>query len=219
MPENAMPVEVWSDVVCPWCCIGRAYLRQALAEFENGDSVEVTWRSFELDPGAPAVATASLAEQLGGKYGASPAEIEAMFAGVTARAAAVGLDFRFDQAQSGNTVDAHRLLHLARERGLQDALKDRLFTAYFTEGEAIGDPATLARLAAQVGLDPAEVDEVLATDRYLAEVRADEAEARAMQVSAVPFFVIDGRYAVPGAQPVEVLVGALRQAWAERETS
>jgi predicted DsbA family dithiol-disulfide isomerase len=219
MPENVMPVEVWSDVVCPWCCIGRAHLQQALAEFENGGSVEVTWRSFELDPGAPAVATASLAEQLGSKYGGSPAEIEAMFAGVTARAAAVGLDFRFDRAQSGNTVDAHRLLHLAREHGQQDALKDRFFTAYFTEGEAIGDPATLARLATQVGLDPSEVADVLATDRYLAEVRADEAEARAMQVSGVPFFVIDRRYAVPGAQPVEVLVGALRQAWAEREAS
>ncbi len=105
-----------------------------------------------------------------------------MFAGVTARAATVGLDFRFDRAQSGNTVDAHRLLHLARESGQQDALKDRFFTAYFTEGEAIGDPGTLARLAKEVGLDPTEVDDVLATDRYLDEVRADEAEARALQV-------------------------------------
>ena len=212
-----MPVEVWSDVVCPWCCIGRAHLQQALAEFENGDDVEVTWRSFELDPGSPAVATESLSDQLARKYGGGPADIDAMFAGVTARAAAVGLDFRFDKAQSGNTVDAHRLLHLARETGQQDELKDRFFTAYFTEGEAIGDPVTLARLAKQVGLDPAEVDDVLATDRYLDDVRADEAEARAMQVSGVPFFVIDRRYAVPGAQPTEVLVGALRQAWAERE--
>jgi predicted DsbA family dithiol-disulfide isomerase len=219
MPENVMPVDVWSDVVCPWCCIGRAHLKQALAEFEHGDSVAVTWRSFQLDPGAPTVATGSLAEQLAGTFGGSPAEIEAMFAGVTARAAAVGLDFRFDRATSGNTVDAHRLLHLARESGRQDALKERFFTAYFTEGEAIGDPATLARLATQVGLDRSEVDDVLATDRYLAEVRADEEQARALQVSGVPFFVIDRRYAVAGAQPAEVLVGVLQRAWAEREAS
>jgi predicted DsbA family dithiol-disulfide isomerase len=217
MPENVMPVEVWSDVVCPWCCIGRAHLQAAIAEFEH--PIDVTWRSFELDPSAPTIATASLAEQLGRKYGGTPADIEAMFAGVTARAATVGLDFRFDQAQSGNTVDAHRLLHLARESGQQDALKDRLFTAYFTEGEAIGDPGTLARLAKEVGLDQTDVDDVLASERYLDEVRADEAEARALQVSGVPFFVIDRRYAVAGAQPTQVLVGAMRQAWAEREAS
>ena len=219
MPQHVMPVEVWSDVVCPWCCIGRAHLQAALAEFEHGTSVEVTWRSFELDPGSPRVATTPLAEQLQRKYGGTSADIEAMFAQVTARAAAVGLDFRFDQAQSGNTVDAHRLLHLARVTGQQDALKERLFTAYFTEGEAIGDPETLARLAKEVGLDPLDVADVLATDRYLDEVRADEAEARALQVTGVPFFVIDRRYAVAGAQPTEVLVGALREAWAEREAS
>lgn len=219
MPQNVMPVEVWSDVVCPWCCIGRAHLLLALDEFEHGESVEVTWRSFELDPAAPAIATASLAEQLARRYGGTPADIEAMFAGVTARAAAVGLDFRFDRAQSGNTVDAHRLLHLARATGQQDQLKDRFFAGYFTEGEAIGDPETLARLAKEVGLDPSEVDEVLSTDRYLDEVRSDEAEARALQVTGVPFFVIDRRYAVAGAQPTAVLVGALREAWAEREAS
>jgi predicted DsbA family dithiol-disulfide isomerase len=219
MPPNVMPVDVWSDIVCPWCCIGRAHLNKALAEFEHAESVHVTWRSFELDPGAPPLATASLAEQLGSKYGGSPTEIEAMFAGVTARAATVVLDFRFDRAQSGSTVDAHRLLHLARQQGMQDALKDRFFTAYFTEGEAIGDPATLARLAVQVGLDPVDVEDVLATDRFLDDVRADEAQARAMQVSGVPFFVIDGRYAVAGAQPTEVLVGGLRRAWAERGAS
>lgn len=216
MPQNVMPVEVWSDVVCPWCCIGRAHLKAALTEFEHGDAVQVTWRSFELDPGAPRVATDSLAQQLQRKYGGTPADIEQMFAGVTARAASVGLDFRFHIAQSGNTVDAHRLLHLARATGQQDELKDRLFTAYFTEGEAIGDPDTLARLAKEAGLDPVEVADVLATDRYLDEVRADEAEARALQVTGVPFFVIDRRYAVAGAQPTEVLVGALREAWATR---
>ena len=214
-----MVVEVWSDVVCPWCCIGRAHLGLALADFEHADEVEVVWRSFELDPAAPAVQTESLAEQLAAKYGVGPDEVALMFDDVTERAAQLGLDFRFDIARSGNTVDAHRLLHLARESGLQDRLKARLFTAYFTEGQAIGDPATLARLAVEVGLDADEVAELLAGDRFVAEVRADEEEARALQVSGVPFFVIDRRYAVAGAQPPDQLLGALSRAWAERQAA
>lgn len=213
---DPMVVEVWSDVVCPWCCIGRAHLGIALAEFEHAADVEVVWRSFELDPSAPAVQTASLAEQLGAKYGVGPDQVAHMFDDVTERAASLGLDFRFDIARSGNTVDAHRLLHLARQAGLQDRLKGRLFTAYFTEGEPIGDPATLARLAVDAGLDPDEVAQLLAGDRFAAEVRADEQEARALQVTGVPFFVIDRRYAVAGAQPPDQLLGALRRAWTER---
>jgi len=211
-----MVVEVWSDVVCPWCCIGRAHLALALEDFEHADDVHVVWRSFELDPGAPAVQASSLAEQLGAKYGVGPDEVALMFDDVTERAAQLGLDFRFDIARSGNTFDAHRLLHLARESGLQDRLKGRLLTAYFTEGQAIGDRGTLSRLAVDAGLDADEVDDVLDGDRFAADVRADEQEARAMQVTGVPFFVIDRRYAVAGAQPPAQLLGALRRAWSER---
>ena len=213
-----LPVEVWSDVVCPWCRVGRAELQRALADFEHADDVELTWRSFELDPDAPAVRTESLVEQLSHKLGADADQVQAMFAGVAARGAEVGLDFRFDQARSGNTFDAHRLLHLAKAEGRQDDLKGRLFDAYFTEGEAIGDPHTLRRLAVEAGLDATAVDELLASDRFAAEVRADEAEARSLQVSGVPFFVIDRRYGVSGAQPAATLLSALQQAWHDRTT-
>ena len=211
-----LPVEVWSDVVCPWCCVGRAELQRALADFDHADAVSVTWRSFELDPEAPTTRTDSLVEQLSRKLGADTDQVQAMFAGVTARGAEVGLDFRFDQARSGNTFDAHRLLHLAQAEGKQDALKGRLFDAYFTEGEAIGDPDTLRRLAVEAGLDATAVDDLLATNRFAAEVRADEAEARSLQVSGVPFFVIDRRYGVSGAQSAATLLAALQQAWNDR---
>lgn len=213
-----MTVEVWSDVVCPWCCIGREHLALALAQFEHADDVDVLWRSFELDPGAPPVRTETLAEQLGAKYGVGPDEVASMFDDVTERAAQLGLDFRFDIARSGNTFDAHRLLHLARASGRQDALKGRLLRAYFSEGEAIGDHDTLVRLAEEAGLDGTEARAVLDGDRFADDVRADEAEARSLQVGGVPFFVIDRRYAVAGAQPPDQLLGALRRAWADRSS-
>lgn len=214
-----MVVEVWSDVVCPWCCIGRASLQAALADFEHAADVEVVWRSFELDPTAPAMQTESLADQLAAKYGVGPEEVAGMFDDVRERAVPLGIDLRFDIARSGNTFDAHRLLHLARATGHQDALKGRLFLAYFTEGEPIGDRGTLARLAVEVGLDPDQVAAVLDGDAFAEEVRADEAEARALQVTGVPFFVIDRRYGVAGAQPVAQLLGALRQAWSDRQAA
>jgi predicted DsbA family dithiol-disulfide isomerase len=211
-----MTVEVWSDVACPWCCIGRAHLQSALAEFEHAAEVEVVWRSFELDPTAPAVRVESLTDLLAAKYGVGPAEVESMFDDVRERAARLGLDFRFDLARAGSTFDAHRLLHLARALGQQDTLKGRLFRAHFTEGEAVGDPDTLARIAVEAGLPADSVAEVLASEAFADAVRADEAEARALQVTGVPFFVIDRRYAVAGAQPPEQLLAALQRAWDER---
>lgn len=219
MSEDTLPVEVWSDVVCPWCCIGRAHLSRALEEFEHADAVTVTWRSFELEPDAPATADESLAEHLAARFGIQASEVGPLFEDVSERAAALGLDFRFDIARTGSTFDAHRLLHLARETGLQDDLKGRLMAAYFSEGEAIGDPSTLARLSEEVGLDPVQVADVLATDRYAQAVRHDEADARALQVTGVPFFVIDGRYGLAGAQPAEQLLAVLRRAWSERQAA
>ncbi len=143
------------------------------------------------------------------------AKAEAMIEQMTGVAAVDGLDFRFDRIRSGNTFDAHRLIHLAGERGLGDAMKERFLRAYMTEGQAIGDREALAPLAIEVGLAEAEVREVLAGDRYTAEVRADEREAQALGISGVPFFVFDGRLGVSGAQPAEVLLGALQQAWSE----
>jgi predicted DsbA family dithiol-disulfide isomerase len=209
-------VDIWSDVVCPWCAIGEAHLDQALARFEHADEVSIVWHSFELDPGAPPVAEGSLVDALAKKYGRSRPQAQAMMDQVTQRAAGVGLDFRFDRARSGNTFDAHRLIHLGAARGRQREVMQRFFRAYFTEGEPIGDRAALERLAIDAGLDAAEVREVLASDRYADAVRADEDLARRMGTSGVPFFVFDGRLGVSGAQPPDVLLDVLRKAWTSR---
>ncbi|SHL31115.1 Predicted dithiol-disulfide isomerase, DsbA family [Pseudonocardia thermophila] len=211
-----MQIEIWSDVVCPWCAIGRARFNKALAAFEHRDEVQVRWRSFELDPQAPREPDGvDLVDHLATKYGIPREQALAMNQRVTESAAAEGLEFRLDRAQRGATFDAHRVLHLAADRGVQDAVKDRFFRAYFTEGARISDPDVLAELAAEAGLDAAEVREVLAGDRYAAQVRADQAQARAYGITGVPFFVLDRRYGISGAQPVELLASALQQAWAE----
>jgi predicted DsbA family dithiol-disulfide isomerase len=177
--------------------------------------VDVVWRAFELDPGAPPTRRGDLADRLAEKYGMTRHQALEANERMTATAAAEGLDFHFERAQSGNTFDAHRLLHYARSvgPGLQDALKERLFVAYFTEGAAIGDRETLVRLAGEVGLDPAACSVVLAGDRYADEVRADEREAAELGVTGVPFFVVDGRFGIPGAQDEDTILDVLRRAW------
>lgn len=207
-----MRIDVWSDVVCPWCAIGKAHLDQALERFESKGEVTIVWHSFELDPGAPPVAEGALVDALARKYGRSRAQAQAMMDQVAERGARAGLELRFDRARSGNTFDAHRVLHLAAERGRQTETLTRFFRGYFAEGEAIGDRPTLERLAADAGLDAAEVREVLASDRYADAVRADEETARRLGVSGVPFFVFDERLGVSGAQPPDVLLDVLRRA-------
>jgi len=210
-------VEIWSDVVCPWCYVGKRRFEAALARFPHAGEVDVEWKSFELDPGAKPTAElrGTHAEQLQAKFGRSRAEIDAMLDRVTRMAAGEGLDFRFDLNRGGNSFDAHRLLHLAKARGRQDAMKERLDRGTFTEGLAVSDHAELTALAVETGLDEAEVRDVLASDRYADAVRADEAEARALGISGVPFFVIDRRYGVSGAQPADLFVQGLTQAWGE----
>lgn len=210
-----MKVEIWSDVVCPWCYIGKRRFEAALGRFSHRDDVEVVWRSFELDPNAPARRTGDSAQRLADKYGMSRAQAVASQDRLTQMAAQEGLAFHFDRAQSGNTFDAHRLLHLAAERGVQDEVKERLFRAYFTEGEPIGDRETLIRLAAEVGLASAEAEAVLASNTYAEDVRAEEHEAAELGINGVPFFVVDRRYGVSGAQPADVLLQVLDRAWAD----
>ncbi len=214
----SMKVEIWSDVVCPWCYIGKRRFEAALVCFAHRDEVEVVWRSFELDSSAPPspAERGAYAQRLASKYGCSDAEAQAMLDNMTATAVQEGLDFRFDLARPGNTFDAHRLLHLALEHGQQDALKERLDRATFTEGSPASDHAALRALAVEVGLPEAEVDAVLTSDRYADAVHADEAQARAYGISGVPFFVVDGKYGISGAQSADVVVQALEQAWAER---
>jgi predicted DsbA family dithiol-disulfide isomerase len=213
-----MKIDIWSDVVCPWCYIGKRRFEAALADFEHAGDVEVRWRSFELDPNAPdsREVTRSQAELLAEKMGRPLEQVRAMQAQVTSVAASVGLDYRLDQTRPGNSLDAHRLLHLALEHGLQDELKERFDAATFTEGLSVSDPDELSRLAVEVGLDEGRVRQVLDSDEFADAVRADESQARAYGISGVPFFVIDGRYGVSGAQESDAILGVLRQAWQER---
>ena len=214
---ETLRIDIWSDLACPWCYVGKRRLEAALARFSGKDAVEVVWRAFELDPSAPGPRAHDepYAERLARKYGCALGEAEAMVARMTQVAAADGLTFRFDRIRPGNTFDAHRLLHLARERGRQDAVKERLLRGYFTDGEAIGERETLVRLGAEAGLEPGEVGAMLASDAHAAAVRADEAQAESLGIRGVPFFVLARQYAVSGAQPPELLLSALERAAAE----
>jgi predicted DsbA family dithiol-disulfide isomerase len=206
-------VEIWSDVVCPWCYIGKRRFERALAAFEHRDEVEVEWRSFELDPQAARDTGEDPVERLARKYGMTREDALAAHARVTGLAAQEGLAYRLDVARPANTFDAHRLLHLAAEQGVQAAAEERLFAAYFTEGRSLGDPETLVALAAEVGLDEAAAREVLQGDAYADAVAGDEREASELGISGVPFFVIDRRYGISGAQPAELIGQALERAW------
>ncbi len=208
-----MKVEIWSDVVCPWCYIGKRRFETALERFEHRGEVEVEYRSFELNPNAPSEVDGSLEEGLARKYGLSLEQARALNARVVEAAAGEGLQYRFDIAKRGNTFDAHRLLHLAASDGLQAAMKERLMAAYFLEGRAIGDPETLVELAGEVGLDPRRARAALESGEFATDVRADEREATELGITGVPFFVIDRRYGVSGAQPPEVMLKALAAGW------
>jgi predicted DsbA family dithiol-disulfide isomerase len=206
-------VEIWSDVACPWCYIGKRRFEAALSQFEHGDAVRVTWRSFELDRDAPHERTGDRAEHLAKKYGMTVAQAQEAEQRLTDVAKSEGLGFRFEAARSGNTFDAHRLIHLAEEHDLQDAMKERLLRAYFTEGELMSDHDTLVRLAVEVGLDEQLARETLAGDRFAQEVQDDERTAGELGVSAVPTFVVDRKLGTSGAQPPEALLELLREGW------
>ncbi|MGH9018142.1 MAG: DsbA family oxidoreductase [Acidimicrobiales bacterium] len=210
-----MLVEIYSDVICPWCAVGKRRFETALGRFAHAEEVRVEWRAYELDPGAPARREGDYAERLARKYGMSREQAVAANRALTATAAAEGLEFHFENVQPGNTFDAHRLLHYALEIGpdVQDALKERLFQAYFTEGAAIGEPETLIRLAAEAGLDAEQCRDIVAGDRYTEQVRGDERQAMELGVTGVPFFVIDSKFAIPGAQDADTIVRVLDRAW------
>jgi predicted DsbA family dithiol-disulfide isomerase len=208
-------VEIWSDVVCPWCYIGKRRFESALATFEHRDEVEIVWRSFELDPGAPPERTGDYASRLARKYGMSHDRAMGTLHHMTDVAAEEGLDFDFARTRAGNTFDAHRLLHLAGQRGCQGALKERLLRAYFSEGEPVGDRAVLTRLAVEAGLEEGEVARTLDGGEYGEHVRADETAAEELGISGVPFFLVDRKFAVSGAQSSEVFTLALERAWAK----
>jgi predicted DsbA family dithiol-disulfide isomerase len=212
-------VEIWSDVACPWCYVGKRRFEAALARFEHRDEVRVSWRSFELDREAPREREGDRAERLAEKYGMTVEQARAAERRLTAVAAEEGLDFRFDVARAGSTFDAHRIVHLAGEHGLEDAMKERLLRGYFTEGELMADHDTLTRMAVEVGLDEREARDTLAGDRFAEQVREDERTAGALGIGAVPTFVVERKLGVSGAQSPDALLDLLRKGWAKRPAS
>ncbi len=207
-----MQIEIWSDVVCPWCYIGKRRFETALAQFAQRASVQLIWRSYELDPNAPRQRPGTLVENLSRKYGVGMEEAAAMQARVISVAQEVGLAYHLDIARPGNTFDAHRLLHLAAERELGDRATERVMRGYFCEGLPVGDRIALARLAPEFGILEAEALALLESDAYAGTVRADETRAAELRISGVPFFLFDGKFGVSGAQPVEVFSETLEQA-------
>lgn len=212
-------IDVWSDIACPWCAVGKRRLERALKEFPHAAHVKVLWRAFELDPAAPKERDPSVshAERIAKKYGMSVEQAKRSSDHLREIGRAEGLTFDFDHIRSGNTFDAHRLIHLGRERGLQAAVQERFLRAYFEEAALMSDHPTLVRLAAEAGLDEREAADVVSSDTYAREVRADEAQAHELGINGVPCFVFDERFAVSGAQSPQVMLSALHHAWSEGE--
>ncbi|HEX7667682.1 MAG TPA: DsbA family oxidoreductase [Polyangiaceae bacterium] len=208
-------VDVFSDILCPWCYIGKRRLEAALASFPHKDDVEVTWRSFQLDPSAPRSYPGTVSDMLAKKYGMSKAQAEQKHAEMTALAAKDGLDYHFEKTKPGNSFDAHRLIKFAASKGKNVEMKERLMKGYFTDGADIGDHGALAKMAEDVGLDRAEAETVLASDAYGDEVKTDLREASQGGISGVPAFIFNDKYLVSGAQPAELLGKVLEKVWEE----
>ena len=209
-----MKIDIWSDVACPYCYIGKRHLEAALEHFPHKDQVQVTWHSFELDPEAPAETKENQYEVVARKYGVSPVQAKEMTARVLTSAGATGLSLDFDTVKPTNTFNAHRLIHLAAGQDKQDEMEERLFKAYFTEGRHIGQKESLQAIAAESGIDATEM---LNSDSFTDEVRKDEEEAQSLGIRGVPFFVFDYKYAISGAQPVDAFIQTLSKVWEEAQ--
>jgi predicted DsbA family dithiol-disulfide isomerase len=211
-----MDIHIWSDIVCPWCYLGKRRFEHALALFDHRDEVRVTHRSFQLDPSRPRHQTTNRREMLKTKYQLSDQQVREMDTRMEHLANIEGLEYHLtDAGVTGNTLDAHQLLQLGKERGSQDAVIERLYRAYFTEQRSVFDRDSLVTLAGEAGLDQAESRDVLERDIYVDAVAADVREARSLGVSGVPFFVLGGRYGISGAQATEIFTETLTKAWDE----
>jgi predicted DsbA family dithiol-disulfide isomerase len=210
-----MKIEIWSDIACPWCYIGKRRFEDALGTFAHKDDVDVQWRSFQLDPSLPDHFDGTETEYLSQMKGMPSAQVLQMFDHVTQQAAAVGLNYDFDSIVVANSFTAHRFLHFAKTHGLMSQAKEALLSGHFEKGRDIGDIDYLAEVGREIGLDSDEVRRVLATDEYSEEVRSDISEARSLGANGVPFFVIDRKYGISGAQPADVFTQALETAWVE----
>jgi predicted DsbA family dithiol-disulfide isomerase len=216
---DAIKIDVWSDIACPWCYIGKRNLESGLAAASTDDDapvVEVVFHSYELAPDTPVDFDGGETDYLAHHKGIPAEQAREMLDRVTGVAADAGLEYRFDKLKHTNTVKAHQLLHFAKAEGKQPELTERLMSAYFTEGRHLGRDDELVALAADAGLDPEAARDALVSERYLDDVRADQAQAQAYGINGVPFFVIDGKYGVSGAQPAEAFAQIARQVWEER---
>jgi predicted DsbA family dithiol-disulfide isomerase len=210
-------IQLWSDFACPWCALGLYRLDLARRQFAHGDALTVVHRSFELDPRAPARRTQTMSEMLALKYGMSPEQVHAGHERLASLGREVGFEFQFERIQLGSTFDAHRLAQAARGTDAEDALIKGLFSAYFTEGRLLSDRDVLLDVATVAGMDPADAAAALEGGAHGDEVRADEATAQELGITGVPHFVINGKWAIPGAQDVDTMVLALQRAWDRTE--
>lgn len=212
-----MRIEIWSDYMCPFCYIGKRRFEEALESFPHKDQVEVIYRSYELNPNAPRDTDQTTYDSLANKYGMSVQEAKSMTENVVAQARTVGLSYDFDVIKPTNSFDAHRVTHYAAEQGKAKEMTEVLFSAYFEKGEHIGSREVLIRLAGEVGIDPKQTAKMLEESTYAEEVRSDERQGADLGIQGVPFFVIDRKYGISGAQPLQVFTDALTQGWSESQ--
>lgn len=215
--EKKMKVEIWSDVMCPFCYIGKRRFESALAEFPDKNNIEIVWKSFQLNPALKTDPDKNTIQHLAETKGWSMEQTRQTIAYVTQMAEGVGLHYDFDRAVVANSFDAHRFIQYAKTKGKGDAAEEQLFKAYFTEGKNTADHSTLVELGVKIGLEASEVKEVLSGDKFSEQVRQDISEAEMIGVQGVPFFVIDRKYAVSGAQETSVFTNALNKAWADHK--
>lgn len=211
--SNKLKIEIWSDVMCPFCYIGKRKLEGALDQFPHKDKVEIEWKSFQLDPNTQSIPGKTTGDYLAERYGRDKQWADEMQENVSNQAKAEGLEYHFDKAIIANSFDAHRLSHLAKKYHKGNELEEIIFKAYFTEGKDVANHETLVELGLQVGLDETEIRNMLASDEFADAVRSDIAEAQQIGVRGVPFFVMDRKYAVSGAQPVENFIQTLEKTW------
>jgi len=210
-----MLIEIWSDIICPYCYIGKRRLEEALAKFQHKEEVKIEYRSFELNPDAKVHYEEDNIELLSKKYGTSKEQIKAMNLQLTEQAKEVGLTYYLDKIKATNTLNAHRLIHFAKQFGKENEMVERLFKAYFTEVRHVGEMKTLIELATEIGLDQQKVQSMLNSNEYEADVRAQEQDAQQIGVTGVPFYVINRKYAISGAQPSEVFLEVMEKVWIE----
>ena len=213
--KNQLKIQIWSDVMCPFCYIGKRKIEQAITQFENKESIEIEWKSFQLDPSFVATPNETIADHLAEKYGRDIDWAESMLENTAQTAKSNGLDFHFEKAILANSLNAHRLSHLAKKHNLSNELEELLFKAYFTQGKDVNDWNTLQEIGQKAGLNIDEIKELINSDIFTKEVIQDQQQAKELGVTGVPFFVFDNKYAVSGAQPTDVFLKTLEKAWEE----